>query len=171
MSKKLKVSANYLEYVPRIPDGLQMEVAEDGKVTIFIENKGFFNGIAQKFFHQPKVSQAHLDEMGSFVMRQVDGVHTINDIAEAQKETFGAKAEPVYNRLVTYMATLKDCGFIYFEEEQKKKEKKTSPKKKTGKEKTSKEDLKKSAQEKKQEKAKKKLEKQKKKEKQKNLWK
>lgn len=122
MAKKLKVSANYLEYIPQFTEGLQMETSEEGLLVVLVENKGFFNRIAQKFFKQPKVSKAHLDELGTFVFQQIDGTHTVQQIAEAEKEQFGDKVEPVYNRLVTYMETLKKCGFIHFinEEEMKK---------------------------------------------------
>jgi hypothetical protein len=58
------------------------------------------------------------------VIGQIDGVHTVNDIAEAVKAKFGESAEPLYNRLVTYMETLRSNDFIYFDEENKDKKRK-----------------------------------------------
>ncbi len=72
----------------------------------------------------PETTTVHLDELGNFVIGQIDGVHTVNDIAEAVKAKFGESAEPLYNRLVTYMETLRNNDFIYFDEENKDKKQK-----------------------------------------------
>jgi hypothetical protein len=55
----------------------------------------------------------HLEEMGSFIIPLLDGKRTVYDLALLIKEHFGEKAEPVYNRLVTYMHTLEAYSFIY----------------------------------------------------------
>ena len=53
MSKKN--SKNYLDYIPvRNPD-VEYETADDGRVTVFVEWKGFYHRIAQKFFHTEKL--------------------------------------------------------------------------------------------------------------------
>ncbi len=122
--KKLKVSANYLDYVPKLVPENKLECDEKGQITILMENKGFFNAIAKKFFRMPETTTVHLDELGNFVIGQIDGVHTVNDIAEAVKAKFGESAEPLYNRLVTYMETLRNNNFIYFDEENKDKKRK-----------------------------------------------
>lgn len=112
MSKKIKKDANYLDLVPVFNEKLKWEQDEKGIVTIFIENTGLMNRFAQKVFKKPKVSQVHLDEMGSFILPLVDGQKNVNDIALLVKEHFGEKAEPLYNRLVTYMHTLESYGFV-----------------------------------------------------------
>lgn len=111
MAKKMVPSKNYLDYIP-LHGNLQYETDDKGSVTLFVENKGLFNKIAQLFFKKPKISQIHLEHMGSFIWSLIDGKRTIYDIALLVKEKYGDKAEPLYNRLVQYMKNLEDYGFI-----------------------------------------------------------
>ena len=67
MPKKKKESVNYLDQIPRISVP-KWEVLEDGLVEVTVENKGFFNVIAQKCFHRPRTSYIKLDEYGSCEM-------------------------------------------------------------------------------------------------------
>ena len=106
-------SQNYLEYIPIPKKNIKYEIV-DGKVTIFQENKGLMNKIAQTFFKKPRVSQIHLDEMGNFIWPLMDGSNDIMAIASAIKEEFGEKAEPLYNRVVQYFKTLVSYGFVEF---------------------------------------------------------
>ena len=71
-----------------------------------------FHFLAQKILKKPKVSQIHLDEMGNFVWPLIDGTRTVYEIAQLVKEEFGEKAEPLYERLVQYIQTLENYGFI-----------------------------------------------------------
>ena len=52
----MKNSKNYLEFIPSKKEGMNWTVDEQGIVTLEIENKGFFNFIAQKLFKKPKIS-------------------------------------------------------------------------------------------------------------------
>ena len=53
MAKKTK--ENYLDYVPVMnPQNTWDE--KDGKVTIHMVHRGFYDKLAQKFFHTPRVS-------------------------------------------------------------------------------------------------------------------
>lgn len=113
MPKKKKIDGkNYLDFTPVHNEAYQYKVAEDGKVTIFVENKGFFNKIAQMFFKRPRISQIHLDDFGNFIWPYIDGKHTVLDISVVVKERFGDAAEPLYPRLVQYMNNLEMYGFI-----------------------------------------------------------
>lgn len=106
-------SANYLEYIPVPRKGLDYEI-KDGKVTIFQENKGIFNFIAQKIWHKPRVSQIHLDDMGNFIWPLMDGEKDLLAISALIKERFGDEAEPLYNRVVQYFKTLVSYGFVEY---------------------------------------------------------
>lgn len=113
MKKKDNViSSNYLEKVPMRPTGMQWDTDEQGKVTLYIENTGVFNRIAQKFFKKPKVTQIHLDETGSFVWPLLDGEKNIIKLGELVKEHFGEEAEPLYPRLAEYFRRLDSYHFI-----------------------------------------------------------
>ncbi len=110
--KNETVSANYLEYVPVHKPEIKYEISDDKKVTLFQENTGLFNWIAQKLFKKPRISQIHLDEMGNFIWPLIDGKRNLIEISELVHEEFGDKAEPLYNRLVQYVKTLEAYGFI-----------------------------------------------------------
>lgn len=112
MKKKSKQLNNYLNYIPIHNEEFPFQSDEEGKITIFVENKGIFNRIAQFALKKPKVSQIHLDEMGNFIWSLIDGNKNIYEIAELVKEEFGEKAEPLYNRLVQYMKNLENYGFV-----------------------------------------------------------
>lgn len=108
-----EASFNYLDYIPVPASKLKYDIT-DGKVTIYQENTGLFNRIAQLVFKKPAVSQIHLDEMGNFIWPYIDGENTIMDIAAIIKTEYGEKAEPLYNRVVQYFKTLTSYGFIEF---------------------------------------------------------
>ena len=109
---KNTVSGNYLDYIPVYNEKYKSEINESGEVTIFIENTGVFNKIAQKLLKKPKTTQIHLDEMGNFIWPLIDGKRSILDISEFVHEEFGEKAEPLYNRLVQYIRNLESYEFI-----------------------------------------------------------
>ena len=117
MTKNKKTQRNYLENVPVRSALLAFETDEKGIVTLSIENKGFFNRVAQKLFKRPKISYVHLDEFGSFVWQNIDGVSDITAIGITVKEHFGEKAEPLYDRLSKFFQILHSYRFISFKGE------------------------------------------------------
>ena len=104
-------SENYLERIP-IRNGSISWSESDGAVTFEIENKGIMNRIMQLLLKKPKISYVHLDEMGSFIWPIIDGEKDIIKIGEEVKAHFGEKAEPIYERLVSYFRILESYGFI-----------------------------------------------------------
>ncbi len=112
MRQNKKQADNYLEYVPVHNEKYRWEQDEQGVVTIFVENKGLFNRIAQLILKKPKVSQVHLEEMGSFIWPLMDGKCSILELGESVKEYFGENAEPLYPRLVQYIHNLEAYEFI-----------------------------------------------------------
>lgn len=108
---KKQKDGNFLEYIPVISQNIRYEI-ENGKVTILKENRGFFNRIAQKLFKKPPISYIHLDDMGNFLWPLFDGHRNIIELADLVKAEYGEKAEPLYRRLVQYIKTLNDYGFI-----------------------------------------------------------
>ena len=111
--KKSKQNQNVLEFVP-VRKIENYSTDDSGVITLEIENKGFYNRVAQKLFKKPKITYIHLDEMGSFVWPIIDGEMDIMKIGEYVKEHFGEKAEPLYPRLAKYFEILKSYGFIEF---------------------------------------------------------
>ena len=109
---KNNISKNYLEFIPSQKEGMNWSSDEKGIVTLEIENKGFFNRIAQNFFKKPKISYVHLDELGSFVWPLIDGQKDITAIGVLVEEHFGEKANPLYERLAKFFQILESYGFV-----------------------------------------------------------
>lgn len=107
-----KKTDNFLDYVFIKNPELKWEIDKDGNVTLFQENKGLFNLIAQKIFKKPKISQIHMEEMGSFIWPLIDGKASVFEIGKNVSEHFGESAEPLYERLSVYMKQLCDYNFI-----------------------------------------------------------
>lgn len=114
--KKQTLSKNYLERIPMRAEHLDFLKEDYGLVTLLLENKGLFNRIAQRFFKKPKVSQIHLDEMGSFLWQLIDGETDLLKMGEGVREKFGETAEPLYERLAKYFQILDSYGFIRWKE-------------------------------------------------------
>ena len=112
----MKKEENYLERCPKRPAGLSWTEDDSGMVTFEIENKGFMNRIAQKFFHKPKISYIHLDELGSFLWKRIDGEKTLIELGKEVEEKFGEKANPLYERLAKYFQILDSYQFIMWKE-------------------------------------------------------
>ena len=112
MKKKIVIQKNYLEKIPMRPAHIQWEIKENGLVTLSIQNTGWANWIAQKFFRRPKVSYVHLDEMGSFVWPLLDGEKNIIELGKLVDAHFGEKAHPLYERLARYFQIMDSYHFI-----------------------------------------------------------
>lgn len=110
--KERNSDENYLERIPQRAQQYKYVSDEQGIVTIEIENKGFFNKMAQKIFKKPKISYIHLDEMGSFIWLSMDGEKNLLEIAEKVEEKYGEDAQPLYERLAKYMQILHSYGFL-----------------------------------------------------------
>lgn len=121
---KNKEKKNYLDFIPfqnvkseyddsaSISENDGSDAREYREIMLCVENKGFFNSIAQKCFKKPRVTKVHLDKMGNFIWPLIDGKKSIYDIASYVKEEFGDEAEPLYERLTMYMKILENYGFI-----------------------------------------------------------
>ena len=108
----MKNKDNFLDYVFKVNDGLTWTLNESGEVIVEMENKGFTNKIAQKFFKKPAVSKITLEGMGSFIFQTIDGKRDVYEIGQLVHEKFGEEAEPLYERLSVYMKQLSQVGFI-----------------------------------------------------------
>ena len=117
MSKKN--SKNYLDYIPvRNPD-VENETADNGRVTVFVEWKGFYNSIAQKISHRPRVSDIKMDELGSFVWLIIDDEKDVHQLSKELDAKF-PKMEKSLARLIKFLEILHDNHLIYWKGEKRK---------------------------------------------------
>ena len=116
---KKKNSKNYLDYVPVKNPEIEYEAQDNGRVTVFIEWKGFYHRIAQKFFHRPRVSDVKLDEYGSFVWLAIDDVKDVHQISTELDNRF-PRMEKSLSRLIKFLEILHDNHLIHWKEEKTK---------------------------------------------------
>ena len=113
LKKQGKTAENYLEKIPCPRKGLDWEVsADDGTVTLIIENRGIYNRIAQKFFKRPAVSHIQLDDIGSFVWKEMSNERSIFELGKMVSAQFGEDAEPLYERLAMFFKILERNGLV-----------------------------------------------------------
>lgn len=115
MKKRNKKDDNFLDIIPIRVAEFRWDADEEGLVTIYVENRGLFNRIAQKFLGKPEISQVHLEKTGSFIWPLIDGKRTIFEIGKIVGDHFGNDADPLYVRLSDYFRLLKNCGFVKLE--------------------------------------------------------
>lgn len=113
MAKKDK-SKNYLEFVPIKSEKIEEKIKEDGNIQLIVPRTSFFDKIAIKLFFAPDKFKIDLDELGSFIWKNIDGERNVYKIGELVKEKFKEKAEPLYERLVEYLNILNNNKFISF---------------------------------------------------------
>ncbi len=106
---------NFLDYIPKHNSRFLWAVNDQGHVEINQPNTGLFNRIAQLLFKRPKTSQIELEDFGSFVWQNMDGVKSVYDIGKLVKEEFGEKCEPLYERLSVYVKTLHNNEYIVYQ--------------------------------------------------------
>lgn len=106
MRKNNRIPANYMDiaYV-RNPD-FSWDVGEDGIVVVDVPNTGFFNRVAQTFFHRPRISHISLDKYGSTVWNLVNGENTVFDIVKHMENVFPDEKEKMVDRVVKFMRIL-----------------------------------------------------------------
>ena len=95
MAKRKKLSREeaiqlYNTYIPVVSEKIHdVKIAENGIVTLVIENKGFMNRLFQKIKLKPVFSEIHLDEKGSTIWKMIDGNTTLERMAETARAKFG----------------------------------------------------------------------------------
>lgn len=106
---------NFLDYIPKRNSRYAYQVNRKGNVEIIVPNRGFFNRMMQILIKKPKCTYMELEEMGSFIWKEMDGKKTVYELALLEREQFGGKSEPVFERLSAYLKILRDCGYIVYE--------------------------------------------------------
>lgn len=109
-----KNTKNYLDFVPVCNPEFEWNADRDGLVTVHVIHKGICAAVAQKVFHTPRISHIHLDRYGSYLWQQIDGKKDVGQLADAMRDHFGDAAEPLYDRLIQYIQTLRNHRFVFF---------------------------------------------------------
>lgn len=109
-----KKADNFVDYIPKHNARFEYRTNERGLIEIKMYNRGLFNRIAQIFFRRPKVSWIELPGMGTFIWNQIDGKRSVYEIGQALRAEYGQEAEPLYERLCTFVKLLHNSCFIVY---------------------------------------------------------
>ncbi|MBK5099057.1 MAG: PqqD family protein [Gemmatimonadetes bacterium] len=75
------------------------------------------SGIGARVDHWLGTPRLRLDSTGSFAWRRFDGSTTVGQVVEEVRETFGAAAEPVEQRLGAFVRLLRRERLVSYAEE------------------------------------------------------
>ncbi len=102
---KTSKNVNLLDLIP--VQNVDWEKKEDGTVSLKLPKtrSRLFKAIIIKMGKKPHF-KVHLDEFGSFVWEQCNGIHRVDQIGNHLKSKFGKTVEPVYDRLGAFVRTL-----------------------------------------------------------------
>jgi len=112
-----KNTKNYLNFIPLKNPDISWSKDSSGMIVLEVSRKGFFDKIAQKLFKVPQKSHIKLDKQGSYIWNCIDDKKSVYYIAQDVKSHFGKSAEPLYDRLVTFINILDDNKFITLKKE------------------------------------------------------
>ncbi|USG99936.1 PqqD family protein [Thermococcus argininiproducens] len=94
---------DYLKLIPKRLDKIELRKI-DNKYYLLIPMSSRLDFLARKLHGEYR--RLELDEVGAFVWELCDGTRTIEQIGKKVKEKFGENAEPLYERLVTFILEL-----------------------------------------------------------------
>lgn len=107
-----KNKLNYVDLIPAHSKDKPWSINDKNLVEITVENKGFYNKIAQVFFKKPRFSFISLDEYGSYVWQQIDGRTDINEIGKRLAQKYPGAKDKLYERLCGYIKILERNGYV-----------------------------------------------------------
>ncbi|MEJ5304317.1 MAG: PqqD family protein [Ignavibacteria bacterium] len=114
---KEKVEVNLWELIPIRK--FDFEKSENNLITILIPK--FTNKFLVRHL-MPRLKypffKVKLDEIGSAVWLEIDGKKKVGEIAQILEEKFGAKIQPIEERLSKFFTQLKFHQFIDFKKEE-----------------------------------------------------
>ena len=112
--RKKKKEVQPVNLLTLIPErNARFEEQENGKITLLKPRfkTAWIQQRMSRIMKHPDY-KIHLDDVGSFVWKQMDGFRNVEEIGRRLKETFGEKVEPVYDRLGEFLAILDRNKFI-----------------------------------------------------------
>ena len=112
MNKKKHVSKNYMEYIFTRSNEITWSENDSFCIVLDVENKGFFNRFAQRFFKKPKISHITLDNYGSCVWKLNEKKNTVFDVVNSMKSNFPDEKDKMLNRVIAFLYTLQVNKYI-----------------------------------------------------------
>lgn len=103
-----------LSAVPIKSPDVFWEENRSGRIRINVERNDLLYGTIKKITGKIRVDKIPLDKYGSFIWRNIDGKHTIEEIKNLLKEQQEEEIEELEQRIFAYFKALKKHQFIVF---------------------------------------------------------
>ncbi len=103
MSKK----RNILDAIPQFPEHVELVPGSDDlPLMLKVHRRSRIERFFTRYFKAPAFQTLELDVFGAFVLSQIDGNSSVEQIAQAVRQRFGEEAEPLYERLIVFFKML-----------------------------------------------------------------
>ncbi|WP_085829136.1 PqqD family protein [Clostridium massiliodielmoense] len=111
-----KKDNNLLEFIPyKNLSYIYDKEEESNNITIIIKRNSKFDKLILKIFRKAhKELYVHLDEIGSFIWRNIDGKKTVLNLCEGFMKEYNVEQSEAINRTVYFLKILKNNKFIKF---------------------------------------------------------
>ena len=107
----MKKGQNFLDMVPVISPKVRLN-EKDGLVTISFDRDSWIDKVFLFIFNRPKTVHVELDEIGTKVIKLVDGNRNIHQISEELKNSFENGFEQHIQRTTMFISTLYKNKFV-----------------------------------------------------------
>lgn len=110
----METNEDVLNIVYKKNEGFNYETDENGIITVLEKQDHCIQRLFRKIgFRIPKYKRTELDKFGSFIVKQVDGEKTVEEIGVLLSDEFGEEANPLYERLLLFLNYIDvDCNYI-----------------------------------------------------------
>lgn len=107
-------NSDVLDTVFKISDNLEYVVNNDGIVTISEKQDHWIQNLFRKLrIRIPNYKNIELDEYGSYVFLQIDGIRSVKEIGQYLENEFGENVNPLYERLLMFLNHIEvNCNYI-----------------------------------------------------------
>lgn len=110
MKTKNAKKDNFLDYIPEYCEGIEL-IQEECQEVILVKRK---NRLLSKYREKDRAGRIELDSLGGYVCKNIDGKHSVFEIAQQLENEFGEKAEPLYQRLILFLKILNQKNLIKY---------------------------------------------------------
>ncbi|MGG2467462.1 MAG: PqqD family peptide modification chaperone [Paraclostridium dentum] len=110
----MKNNEEVLNLVFKKSENIEYEVSSDGIVTILEKQDHKVQNFFRKLkFKIPMYKKMELDEYGSFIFLQIDGVKNVKELGIKLEEKYGEESHPLYERLLLFLNHIDvNCHYI-----------------------------------------------------------
>lgn len=112
LKKFKKKNVNLLKCVAVKSSKIKTHNHDDGTVDIIVPRDGVIESLVRKLAKTPKQKIISFDPLGSCVWKAIDNERNLGDIAKIVESEFGDDANPLYERLLSFIRILKNNEFI-----------------------------------------------------------